>query len=211
MQVQLAPDPDPDQDQLTTVEELQIGTDPFNPDSDADGMPDGWEWTHRFNPLDPGDARQDADEDGLSNLAEYQNQTDPWNRDTDDDSLPDLWEVEMGLDPRMSLGIHGPSGDPDGDIASNYHEFLAGTHPRDAASVLRLTISSAGESRARISWLTVRGRKYQLQQATSVLKLFEDILDPTFPRMGTGELESFLQDLTDEEGTARIYRLKIVP
>ncbi len=61
-------------------------TDPTNPDSDQDGMPDGWEIMHRrwigdaytggnewtLDPRDPSDANEDADGDGLSNLCEFQ-------------------------------------------------------------------------------------------------------------------------------------------
>ncbi len=61
-------------------------TDPTNPDTDGDGMPDGWEIHHRrwigdvytggnnwtLDPRDPSDAMQDADGDGLSNICEYE-------------------------------------------------------------------------------------------------------------------------------------------
>ena len=49
-----AADPDRDNDGVTTVDELFfLGTDPGNPDSDFDGLPDGEEITHGLNPLDP--------------------------------------------------------------------------------------------------------------------------------------------------------------
>ena len=61
-------------------------TDPSNPDTDGDGMPDGWEIRNRrwvgdiytggnlwtLDPRNPNDADEDADGDGLSNLCEYQ-------------------------------------------------------------------------------------------------------------------------------------------
>ena len=34
---------DPDGDSITTWEEFTVGTDPFNTDSDNDGLPDWWE------------------------------------------------------------------------------------------------------------------------------------------------------------------------
>lgn len=46
-------------------------------DDDNDGMPDDWEVQNAFNPLDPGDASQDADGDGATNLSEYLAGTDP--------------------------------------------------------------------------------------------------------------------------------------
>jgi hypothetical protein len=46
-------------------------------DSDGDGMLDGWELLHGFNPHSAGDAAQDADGDGLTNLQEFQQGSDP--------------------------------------------------------------------------------------------------------------------------------------
>jgi hypothetical protein len=42
-------------------------------DSDADGMPDAWEGSHKLNPNDPADAGQDRDGDGYTNIEEYLN------------------------------------------------------------------------------------------------------------------------------------------
>jgi len=54
------------------------GSDPGGtPDSDNDGMPDSWEIYRKFDPLDPGDATQDADGDGVSNRDEYVQGTNP--------------------------------------------------------------------------------------------------------------------------------------
>ncbi|MGN6554856.1 MAG: hypothetical protein ACTHLW_14205 [Verrucomicrobiota bacterium] len=50
-----------------------------NPDTDGDGLPDGYEYEHGLNPADAADAAQDRDGDGVSNLAEYQAGTDPNN------------------------------------------------------------------------------------------------------------------------------------
>jgi hypothetical protein len=48
-------------------------------DSDADGMPDGWEDQYGLNKLSSADAGQDADGDGLTNLQEFRAGTDPRN------------------------------------------------------------------------------------------------------------------------------------
>ena len=50
---------DEDGDGLSNLDEFNRGTDLHNPDTDGDGMPDGWEVSNGFNPLDPGDAPTD--------------------------------------------------------------------------------------------------------------------------------------------------------
>lgn len=87
-----------------------IGTDPLQPDSDGDGMGDGWENQHQddgFNPLvhnssdsDPdNDGDADSDGDGLTNQQESGASTDPGAPDTDGDGLNDGAEVGQGSDP----------------------------------------------------------------------------------------------------------------
>ena len=46
-------------------------------DGDRDGLPDHWERTYGFDPLDPADATADADGDGVSNLEEYRTSAHP--------------------------------------------------------------------------------------------------------------------------------------
>ncbi|RLG14242.1 MAG: hypothetical protein DRN71_03415, partial [Candidatus Nanohalarchaeota archaeon] len=92
-------DEDPDVDGLTNEDEYEYGTDPNNPDSDGDGMPDGWEADNGLNPLDPNDGNDDNDGDGLTNEDEYRHRTDPKNPDTDGDGISDGGEIANGTDP----------------------------------------------------------------------------------------------------------------
>lgn len=46
-------------------------------DNDGDAVPDTWEQTYGFDPLNPNDAEDDPDRDGFSNLQEYLAGTDP--------------------------------------------------------------------------------------------------------------------------------------
>jgi hypothetical protein len=60
---------DQDLDGLKTITEFKYGTNPFNSDSDNDGLPDGWEFEYmpELNPADSSDAHLDADFDPSSN------------------------------------------------------------------------------------------------------------------------------------------------
>lgn len=61
-------------------------------DTDADGLPDGWE-RRCFNNLDQ-IASADTDGDGLTNLREYQLGTDPARTDSNANSIADLYDFE---------------------------------------------------------------------------------------------------------------------
>lgn len=75
---------DLDGDGLTTAEELGLGSDPANPDTNFDGIPDGTEVAAGLSPTN-----MDADGDGLTNAYERQIGTDPFNPDSDGDGVPD--------------------------------------------------------------------------------------------------------------------------
>ena len=100
---------DNDDDELSNYEEYLWNTDPFNNDTDADGMPDGWEALYNLNPTFLQDAYSDYDMDGLTNLEEYQYlashgwELDPRDPDTDNDGWLDSTEINEGTDPTDPL------------------------------------------------------------------------------------------------------------
>ena len=81
---------DPDRDGLPTSQEQQIGTDPYDPDTDKDGLKDGEEVNkYQTDPLNP-----DTDWDGLKDGPEvHRYSTDPTKRDTDNGGVADGHEV----------------------------------------------------------------------------------------------------------------------
>ncbi|HET9589472.1 MAG TPA: DUF5050 domain-containing protein [Anaerolineales bacterium] len=119
-QAALSGQEDSDGDGLLNSQEIDLGTDPFQPDTDGDGLSDGQEVnTHRTDPMIP-----DTDEDGLLDGEEIQpHQTDPLNPDTDGDGLLDGEEIDRGTDPRNP--------DTDGDGISDGEEIRLGTDPRN--------------------------------------------------------------------------------
>lgn len=70
------PSLDSDSDGLADLDEIQLGTNPYDSDSDDDGMPDGWELNYGLDPLADGSGL-DPDEDEYTNLDEYLAGTDP--------------------------------------------------------------------------------------------------------------------------------------
>jgi TolB protein len=98
-EVTLGTDPnnaDSDGDELLDGDEVRnLGTDPLNSDTDADGLSDGEEFIRRStDPRNP-----DSDGDGLGDGDEVQRATDPLNPDTDQDGLGDGAEINLGTDP----------------------------------------------------------------------------------------------------------------
>jgi len=135
---------DSDYDNVGDIEEIRIGTDPMNPDSDGDGINDGGE--ELITMTDPtlfdtdGDGIDDGSEllkyntdpnnidsdyDGLNDSVEISvYHTDPLKNDTDSDGLTDYEEVvtykQYGVNPLYS--------DVDNDNLTDFDEIQYGTY-----------------------------------------------------------------------------------
>jgi len=120
------------------IGEVWLETDPNNPDSDGDGLSDGYGEDKDGNGLITGDTNRNRIYDAGEAWAE----TNPLSQDTDGDGLLDGWEVQNGLDPldngSDNLGTAAPndgdvaqgaSGDPDSDGFNNAQEQTSGTKP----------------------------------------------------------------------------------
>jgi hypothetical protein len=118
---------DSDGDGLTDVgEESLYETDPFNVDTDNDGLEDGDEVLQGADPLDPNDpVATDLDLDGLRDELELSLYgTDPLNDDTDSDGLYDGAELNIhGTDPTDP--------DSDNDGLRDGPEINNGTDPNN--------------------------------------------------------------------------------
>jgi hypothetical protein len=113
----LPPDPGPfvdtDKDGLDDAKEKALGTNPFAPDSDGDGLLDGAE----VNQWGTDPLAWDMDGDTLSDGQEVSAGTDPKKADTDGDGADDASELAIGLDPKKP--------DSDGDGIQDGGEPLA--------------------------------------------------------------------------------------
>ena len=98
-----APDGDPDGDGLSTRRELDLGTDPLNPDTNGDGISDGSAVASGLSATNP-----DMDGDGVANALERQRGSDPFMADTDGDGCLDGVDA-FPLDPNRCAA---PPGDP---------------------------------------------------------------------------------------------------
>lgn len=97
-----------------------------SPDTDQDGIPDGWEQAQGLSPNNPLDSIQDNFGDGLINIERYRRGLLLSTADFDRDGIPDAWEVRQGLDPLDPLDA---TLDADGDGLNALNEYHAGTDP----------------------------------------------------------------------------------
>lgn len=87
-----------------------------------------------------------------------------WGLDGNFDGLPDDWQEQYWS--ADSGNWQSPLVDSDGDGASNLAEFLAGTNPVSAQSVLRARIEKRGGN-VWLEWDVMPGLVYQVQQSTN--------------------------------------------
>ncbi|HEY3860800.1 MAG TPA: chitobiase/beta-hexosaminidase C-terminal domain-containing protein [Verrucomicrobiae bacterium] len=83
------------------------------------------------------------------------------------DGIPDTWRLlHFGT---IYNSLSAANEDPDGDGASNWQEFIAGTDPLDASSVFKFT-PSAGPSGQyfTLQWPSVVNKSYSIQYSTSL-------------------------------------------
>lgn len=127
---------DPDDDFCTNLEEYEADTLPDDvnsfPDTDEDGLPDGWE-NFYFQNLNQG-PQGDPDGDYAINADEYAARTDPAARvsfpDNDSDMISDAWEIRYF----GSIQACDAFTDSDGDLYDNKEEFDYGTVPTNQIS-----------------------------------------------------------------------------
>jgi sugar lactone lactonase YvrE len=116
------------------------------------------------------------------------------------DGIPDWWRLTyFGT---ISNLLSAANLDPDGDGASNWQEYVAGTNPQDPASVLQIT-PAANFS---IQWPSVPGKTYALESSTSLFSTNWIVL--TTNLSGTGQTMQ-IQDTNLPSPPARFYRVVV--
>ncbi|MBN8461063.1 MAG: hypothetical protein J0M04_24815 [Verrucomicrobia bacterium] len=107
-------------------------------------------------------------------------------------------------DPRAGATL-----DPDGDGTSNICEFLAGTHPLDAGSVLRTLDLTREPGSARVRWSSVPGQVYQIEWSPDLSGAWRADLPGS--RILAEDTVSAYEDPTTENAPRRFYRIRHVP
>ena len=115
---------DLDGDMLGDVYEIYLGIDAEDPDTDDDGLVDGFEYhVLGTNPL-----LNDSDSDGLSDREEYEHETNPLLSDSDSDGIIDSDEMLWNEDIDDDSLINAMDVDSDGDGLEDGDERRFGTN-----------------------------------------------------------------------------------
>ncbi|WP_051620491.1 S-layer homology domain-containing protein [Paenibacillus sp. UNC451MF] len=126
---------DTDSDGLPDFLEATIGTDPANPDTDGDGLLDGYEYiVLQTDPLKRDtdgngvtDDAEDFDADGLTNIQEMALKTNPYSADSDGDGLPDSQEIATYRTDPMKKDTDGDGLGDGGEIRLGFDPLKADT------------------------------------------------------------------------------------
>ncbi|MEW6304828.1 MAG: hypothetical protein AB1705_15240 [Verrucomicrobiota bacterium] len=126
-----------------------------------------------------------------------------WGVDQNGDGLPDEWQSLYWGANVTKWGAANT--DSDGDGVSNVQEFLAGTNPRDATSVLRMSVTGpTPNGQMYLTWNSKPGLVYQVQYSTNLV----DWADLGALRFAAGEEDSVNIEPTNGVGYYRIVLVR---
>ncbi len=125
--------------------------------------------------------------------------------DSDNDGLNDDWEVTHF----NTLAAQTGAGDPDLDGFGNAQEFIAGTNPNDAASLLRITQVQLLMPDTLITFTTATGKTYAVEQRGNLINGIWNVTTNGMP--GTGNPVTAPHAGGATNGTSQFYRVRVNP
>lgn len=121
--------------------------------------------------------------------------------DGDNDGLPDAWERQFGFDP----AVNEARLDKDGDGATNWEEYIAGTNPTSANQVFKSILAVNQGQGPTLSWSSVAGKTYRILIGMNLDTPFQT--HSTVPSTGDGTTSVTLP-VGAQTG---FYRVEVLP
>jgi hypothetical protein len=127
------------------------------------------------------------------------------NVDADKDGMEDNWELAHGFSPaeRGDAIL-----DADADGSSNLQEYLAGTDPRDPTSNMRISTVQIDDTKVRIAFTSVAGKRYAVERNVNALDSSWEVLTNGIP--GSGAVIQVIDSSASEYSRA-MYRVRLIP
>ena len=127
---------------------------------------------------------------------------------TPNDGVPDAWRARyFGGSGTTTNSLSDALADPDHDGMNNYQEFLAGTNPTNAASVLKLTALNPNTSTNVVSLNSVNGIVYRIWSRDDLISGDWAILADQVVGTGTN---LFFYDPAASTAASRFYRAQVL-
>lgn len=146
----------------------------------------------------------------LNNFAVIDNlRVETTSADLDADGMADAWEIQYF----GNLNAN-PGDDADGDRISNLGEYLSGTNPTDAGSLLKLLNIARTNNDVRLDWMTVGGHSYVVQIVTNATdSLTTNFVDasPVISVGGSGEGSTNYLRVGGATNRPAYYRVRLEP
>ncbi|MCU0856869.1 MAG: cadherin-like domain-containing protein [Pontiellaceae bacterium] len=120
--------------------------------------------------------------------------------DSNSNGIPDSWQ--------SAYGVTNAAADADGDGASNYEEYMAGTDPTNSASVFAVNAPpvTGGSSNLVLQWSSASNRYYAVQVSTNLVSGWSTLISntPATPPVNT------YTGAVNQTGT-EYYRIRLDP